>query len=173
MIEWKSIVKTVAPALGTALGGPLAGAATKFIADKLLGNPDASEDQIAQAIQTATPDQLLKLKELDNNFALENKRIGLEYYKTDASDRANARDANVKNNNPVDEIIKLYLLFTLSMVLYFCLYALIQQKVEGVEANIISGILGSAFTALLAMVYFYWGTSKGSDAKDEFIMKDK
>jgi len=34
MFDWKKVVSTVAPVLGTALGGPLAGAATKFIADK-------------------------------------------------------------------------------------------------------------------------------------------
>jgi len=39
---WKGIVGTVAPALATALGGPLAGVAVRAIAEKVLGKPEAS-----------------------------------------------------------------------------------------------------------------------------------
>lgn len=171
--DWKQLVKNVAPVLGTALGGPLGGVATKLIADKVLGNPDASEQDIAQVLQNPTPDQLLKIKESEQAFTLELKKLDVEYYKTDANDRADARKANNENNKLTDEIIKGYLVLTLSAILFICIYALIKQDINGVEANIISAILGSAFTALLSMVNFYWGTSKSSAMKDNFIMHNK
>lgn len=100
--DWKSIVKTIAPALGTALGGPMAGIATKFIADKFLGNPEATEKEIAEAVFSATPDQLLKLKELDNSFNLEMKRLDVDVYNIDYLDRDSARKRQmaVKDNTP-------------------------------------------------------------------------
>jgi hypothetical protein len=42
----------------------IAGAATKFIADKFLGNPNASEQEIVAQLSTASPDQLLKIKRI-------------------------------------------------------------------------------------------------------------
>ena len=51
MSNWKAIVGTVAPALATALGGPLAGVAVKAIADKVLGKPAATEADVAAAIE--------------------------------------------------------------------------------------------------------------------------
>jgi hypothetical protein len=92
MFEWKNLVKTVAPLLGTALGGPLAGAATKFIADKFLGSPDATEEDISKALAFASPEQLVKLKELDNSFALEMKKLDIDLYNIDYLDRNSARD---------------------------------------------------------------------------------
>lgn len=102
MFDWKSLVKTVAPVLGTALGGPMAGAATKFIADKFLGNPDASEKEIADALMSSSPEQLIKLKELDNTFAIEMKRLDVDVYRIDAEDRHSARNRQIltKDNTP-------------------------------------------------------------------------
>jgi hypothetical protein len=44
MASWKDIIRSIAPTIGTALGGPLAGTATKFIADKMLGKADATQE---------------------------------------------------------------------------------------------------------------------------------
>jgi gas vesicle protein len=63
----KNVVGAVAPTLGTALGGPLGGAAASMIADALgcENNPKAIE----KAVQHATPADLAKIKEseLRNN----------------------------------------------------------------------------------------------------------
>ena len=63
-MDWKALVKTVAPVLGTALGGPLGGAATKFLTGKLLGDENASEQELADFIGGASPEQLLQIKQL-------------------------------------------------------------------------------------------------------------
>lgn len=91
-LDWKTIVKNIAPALGTALGGPIGGIATKFIADKFLGNPQASEQEIAQAINAASPEQLVKLKELDLNFQVEMGKQGVDLYALEVQDRSSARN---------------------------------------------------------------------------------
>lgn len=58
------LLKSVAPGIATALGGPLAGAAVAFLSSKF-GVP---ADQVAQAIAGMTPADLLKMKELDYEF---------------------------------------------------------------------------------------------------------
>ena len=76
--DWKSIVRTVAPVLGTAIGGPLGGLATRTIAGALLGDENATEDQIAAAVQSASPDQLLALKKADEEFKVRMKELDID-----------------------------------------------------------------------------------------------
>jgi len=61
----KNVVRTVAPALATALGGPAAGVAVASLSNLLLGKSNGSVDEITQAISNASPEVLVKLRELD------------------------------------------------------------------------------------------------------------
>ena len=58
------ILKSVAPTIATALGGPLAGAAVSFLSSKLGVDPAV----VQQTVAGMTPDQLVKMKELDLDF---------------------------------------------------------------------------------------------------------
>lgn len=58
------LLKTVAPGLATALGGPLAGAAVGFIASRF-GVP---VDKVQEVVAGMSPDQLIRMKELDYEF---------------------------------------------------------------------------------------------------------
>lgn len=65
------IVQVVAPTIASFLGTPIAGVATKvavdFIASKL-GVQAETKEELTQAIAGMTPDQMVKLKELDYDF---------------------------------------------------------------------------------------------------------
>ena len=50
MKDWKKVLGGIAPTIATALGGPLAGTATKFLASSLLGKDEASESELEAAI---------------------------------------------------------------------------------------------------------------------------
>lgn len=77
-IDWKKIVGTVAPVLATALGGPLAGMATKAVATAVLGRDDATEAEIAAAVANASPEQLLALRKADADFAMRMKELDID-----------------------------------------------------------------------------------------------
>jgi hypothetical protein len=73
MNDLLNILKGAAPALATAVMGPMGGMAVKAIADKL-GVP-ASIETVTQALQ-ANPDLALKLKEIDTKaFEVETKAV--------------------------------------------------------------------------------------------------
>ncbi len=74
----KGVVGTVAPVLATALGGPLAGTAVQAIAQALGLTDDATEAQVAQTLQKATPEQLLAIKQADQAFAIRMRELGIE-----------------------------------------------------------------------------------------------
>jgi hypothetical protein len=84
MNELLALLKTAAPALATAVGGPLGGMAIKAIADKL-GVP-ASITDVTTALQ-ANPDLALKLKEIDTRaFEAETKAVSERWQADMASD---------------------------------------------------------------------------------------
>jgi len=60
------ILKSVAPTLATAFLGPLAGAATSFLADKL--GTSSTVEAVTQAIAGMSPADMVKMKELDVQF---------------------------------------------------------------------------------------------------------
>ena len=58
------ILKSVAPTLATALGGPLAGAAVSFLSSKLGIDPAV----VQQTVAGMTADQLVQMKQMDLDF---------------------------------------------------------------------------------------------------------
>jgi len=64
----KSILGSLAPAIASVLGGPLASIAVGFLGDKLLGNKNSNIVDIIAAVKD--PNAAVKLKELDKEFAL-------------------------------------------------------------------------------------------------------
>lgn len=58
------LLKSVAPTIATALGGPLAGAAVSFLSSKLGVDPSIVE----QTVAGMTPDDLVKMKGMDLEF---------------------------------------------------------------------------------------------------------
>jgi hypothetical protein len=78
MMDWTKIVATVAPWIGTALGGPLGGMAVEAAANAL-GLTEKTTDALKTAIAGATPEQMLALKTADQNFALQMQALGFKH----------------------------------------------------------------------------------------------
>jgi hypothetical protein len=84
MNDLLNLLKSAAPALATAVAGPMGGMAVKAIADKL-GVP-ASITDVTNALQ-ANPDLVLKLKEIDTKaFEIETKAVTERWQADMASD---------------------------------------------------------------------------------------
>lgn len=166
-IEWRKILGTVAPALATAAGGPLAGAAVKAIASKLLNKPEATQDEVEAAVLGADPQTLLKLRELDQQFAKDMQAAGIRLEEIDAEDRANARarEIAVKDYTPAA------LAFLITLGFFGTLgWMLINGKpLSGGDALLVMlGALGGAWASVCS---YYFGSSAGSKLKTEALAK--
>ncbi|TBR41715.1 hypothetical protein CBF23_008885 [Marinomonas agarivorans] len=158
MDTWKNIVQSVAPVLGTALGGPLAGAATKFIADKLLGNPDADESEVQQAIEKASPEQLAKLKEMDEQFKLAMQKLNIDESKLSNQDRAGARQLYKISTWPQ---ISLSAVFVIGyfLVLFFLIENPDTLSKERGIMGVFTTVLGVLTAAIPQILSFWFGSS--------------
>ncbi len=160
MKDWKGIVRTVAPALATALGGPLAGTAVREIAGGLLGKPDAPEADVAAAIAAATPEQLLKLKELDQAFDSKMAELGIELEKLGMEDRANARAREIATKDSTPRILALVL-----FVLFFGLLLLMMfHAVPDANKDVLNILLGTLGGSIATVIAYYYGSSASSDS---------
>lgn len=151
----KNLVGTVAPALGSALGSPLGGAAISMIADKL-GVPN-NQQAVEKAIRQATPDEMLKLKEADNEFEIKMKELDVDVFRLETEDKQNARAAFSK-----DWTTKLMGLLTLSGFMGYIFLVTLQPPEQNSEAliNLVLGYLGGLASAVIS---FYFGASQSKE----------
>lgn len=166
-INWKDTLRAVAPTIAAALGGPLAGAATKALGDKLLGNKDATEDELASIVVGADPETLLALKKAEEDFKVRMEELGIEREKLVYSDLASARarEAAVKDRMPM--------ILALTSVLSFLVFVLVLLLApEALTNENIVFLLIGYFGNWVGQVYtYFFGSSSGSYAKNKIFDK--
>lgn len=167
-MDWKALVSTVAPALGTALGGPLGGLAVKAIGDAL-GLSEATEEAISTAISGARPEDLLKLKQADQQFTKDMKALDVDLERIAAGDRDSARRREVETKDRTPAWLAAGVTAGFFGVLGFLLWN--GKPTAGGDALLV--MLGSLGTAWTAIISYYYGSSAGSKAKDQALAKAK
>ena len=169
-MDWKTIVSTVAPWIGTALGGPLGGLAVNAITD-VLGLDDKTETAIKAAISGATPEQMLALKQADQEFSLRMQELGFKQI-TDleaiaASDRKDARDLQKTTRSPIPALLSVMV-----TIGYFgILIGMMTGTLNVSDSQALLIMLGSLGTAWGGVMAFWFGTTAGSAQKTEMLAK--
>jgi len=157
----KSVLATVAPLLGTALGGPFGGLAGSLLS-KALGTNDPKA--MEAAITSTDPDILLKLKQADNDFQAQMKTLEISEEKLSFDDIANARarEMAVKDTTPRN-LAYLIIGFT-GLAIAATLAG--WTKVDSALAGTLIGYLVAECRSTLT---YYFGSSQSSQNKDATI----
>lgn len=160
------ILATLAPTVASVLGGPLAGMATSAVIGAFGLAPDASKDDVLRAIAGATPEQMLKLKEIETNLILELKRLDVDLEKIDAGDRDSARKREVAMSDWTPRILAgLVVVAWIAMQVYIFEGQVIAPEMRDFAMRAL-GTMDAALTMILA---YYFGSSSGSRNKDSQI----
>jgi Fe2+ transport system protein B len=151
----KNLVGAVAPTLGSAMAGPLGGMAMGKIAEVL----GVSNDQksIQQALQNATPEQMLELKKAEQEFDVQMKELEVDVFKLETEDKQHARSMFSK-----DWTARIIGLCTIAGFLGYIFLVTLQPPEQNSEAliNLVLGYLGGLASAIIS---FYFGASHTSD----------
>ena len=86
----KNLVGTVAPTIGTALGGPMGGMAANMISEVLGCDPEPKK--IQKAMETASPEQLAQLKKVEADFEVQMKKLDIDLFALETADVQDARN---------------------------------------------------------------------------------
>ena len=163
------LVRTVAPSIASAVGGPLAGMATKAISEALLGKPDGSEAELVQAAAMATPEQLLALKRAEQSFEVQMRELDIDLERIASQDRDSARSREVATKDWTPRVLAGLVTGGYFGVLFYMLTHGLPTT-GGSEAMLVMlGTLGTAWGGIMA---YYFGSSAGSKAKDEAIRRN-
>ena len=161
-MEW---LKTLAPMLGTALGGPLGGAAAAFIADRL-GVDSKTVTAVTDVLNSGkmTPEQIssLKLAEIDFQKFLESNKIKLD--EIAAADRNSARTMQATTKSVVPSVLTMLITVGFFSVLGWMLYS--PAVMNSPPLLIMLGQLGTAWGVACA---FWVGTTSGSKDKTAML----
>jgi hypothetical protein len=156
------LLKNIAPALATAVAGPLGGAAVSAIASRL-GVSDSVE-AVAKAI-AGDPQAAAKLQEME-----------LEFAKLDMANTASARDMNSKiqessNASWVAKNAAYILDFAIVSATIIMTWIVFFKGVPVENKEIAYMAIGSLITMCGTVLNFHRGSSAGSKSKTEEMMK--
>jgi len=151
----KGVIGALAPTLGSALGGPVGGAAANMIAEVLGCDPEPQK--IEKAMQNATPEQLAEIKKAELDFEAKMKQMDVDVFALEAADTQDARNHFAK-----DWTAKI---IALVMVGFFCGYiamiTIMPPEQNSMELiNLVLGYMGGLVSAVIS---FYFGASQKND----------
>jgi len=173
MSKFLKIIGTVAPTLATAFGGPLAGMATYQLGKVLLGQDDATDDQLSDFIlANQNPETLAKMKaaefefksklaELEINLA----DIGYKTKKLEIDDRVSARDMAAETKSRATAYISVAVLVAFASIVVF----LFLFEIPEASRPVLYVLIGALATALTQVMNFWFGSSNGSKVKEQQI----
>lgn len=162
MNDW---LKTLAPLIGTALGGPLGGAAAAFLADKL-GIETKTVEAVSEVLNSGkmTPDQIsaIKLAEIDFEKFTETNKI--DVLKLAEAGVADARDMLKVTRSNMPAILTCILGTGFFLVLGGMFYW--PEIKESAPLMIMLGVLGNEFSGSCK---FWFGTTSSSAQKNQLL----
>ena len=159
-----SWIKTVAPMIGTALGGPLGGMAVGMLAEKL-GVQEKTIKAVTNAISETklTPEQVSSIRQAEIEFQkfLGQNKIDLE--RINMENTQGARQMHIANKSKTPEILS----FVITIGFFGILAYMLTMNAKPSEALLI--MLGSLGTAWAAVCNFWFGSTSGSARKTEML----
>jgi len=161
--DWKSIVRTIAPVLGGAIGGPFGPVASRILSDTLLGKSDGTDAELSDAISNATPEQLAQLKKIDNDFEVQMAELGFKRAELHVRNTESARDMAAKTNYWPQVVLSSVFITGYVIILVGLMGGYITIPVLVKDTILL--LLGLLVREIPTIMQFWFGSSSGSKEK--------
>ena len=157
-MDW---LKTIAPTIATALGGPLAGLAIEAVSKAVGIDPKDVQSTISEG--KLSSDQIMLLKQAEIDMAARAQEMGLDFAKLNVEDRKSAREMQAETRSYIPAVLAV----TVTIGFFGILIGMMTETFKTSDALMLMlGSLGTAWTGIIA---FYFGSSAGSQAKDDLL----
>jgi hypothetical protein len=159
-MDW---LKTIAPTIATAIGGPLGGLAYEAVS-KVLG---ISQDDAKKMLDDGklTADQIASVQQAEIALKAKAQELGLDFEQLAVQDRKSARDMQTNTHSFIPPALAIMV----TLGFFGILVGLMMETFKTSDALLL--MLGSLGTAWTAIMSFYFGSSAGSQAKDAMLHK--
>ena len=126
--------------------------------------PDATPAQITDLLKTATPEQLLAIKQADEQFQIALKTLDVSVDKLAMEDTADARLRQTTEHDTIPAWLGI------GIVLAFFAMAMVVLLGFGAADTVLAGtLIGYMAANAQQVVAYYFGSSSGSKAKDAML----
>ena len=157
-MDW---LKTIAPTIATALGGPLAGLAIEAVSKAIGIDPKDVQSTISEG--KLSSDQIMLLKQAEIDMAARAQEMGLDFPKLNVEDRRSAREMQAETRSYIPAILAI----AVTIGFFGILVGMMTETFKTSDPLMLMlGSLGTAWTGIIA---FYFGSSAGSQAKDDLL----
>ena len=165
-MSWLKKLKEFAPDIATAVltgGASLPSLAMKAASDAF-GLDIKTEDELRKTVESASPDDMLKLTQANNSFRLRMKELSNEMTYAELGDVQNARKTHKDSKMPAAICITL----TIAVIGFAC--ALMVLTIPEANQRMLDTLFGSVLTAWLGSLTFFTGTTRSSGQKNDALM---
>jgi len=159
-MDW---LKNIAPTIASALGGPLAGMAVEAVSKAIGVDPSDVQNTINSGKLTA--DQIASIQQAELALKARAQEMGLDFEKLAVADRASARQMQMTTGSFVPPLLSVLVVVAWTTIQYFLLTHVIDPSMR----ELVARVLGTLDGALMLIISFYFGTSAGSQAKDQLL----
>lgn len=155
-------LEQVAPTVASALGGPLAGLAVEAIS-KAIGVPQEDAKRLLEDGKM-TSEQIAQVKLAEIDFQKQAQALGLNFETLAVEDRKSAREMQIST--------KSFLVPALAIIIVVSFIGVVVGTLVGyshIESAMAGTLIGYLSAKAEQVVSFYFGSSHGSQKKDEFL----
>ena len=160
-MEW---LKQIAPTVATCLGGPLAGLAVTALAKVFGVATDKVQDMIESGKLSA--DQIAQVKVAEIELKKQEQALGLNFEQLAVQDRISARDMQTATKSYIPAVLSVGV-----TVGFFGILIAIMRDPGAANNQPLLVMLGSLGTAWIAIMNFWFGSTNGSQKKDQLLFE--
>jgi len=161
-MSWLSKLKKYAPDLAAAIatgGATLPQLALKAIADAT-GEDVPTEQKLAQVVDTADPDTLLKIESANHAFKIRMKELNIELTVSELGDKQHAREKHKHSKMPA------LITFMMTCIVGGLFYYLFEGDVPEGNKDILYILIGQTSALWGASITYWVGTTRSSAEKN-------
>ena len=151
------------PTLASAIAGPFGGLAYEAVS-KAMG---VSQDDAKRMLESGkmSSDQIALVQQAEIELKAKAMELGLNFEQLAVNDRKSARDMQISTQSFVPPLLSILVVVAWATIQYFLLTHVIDPSMR----ELIARVLGTLDGALMLVLSFYFGSSSGSQAKDQLL----
>ena len=168
-MSWLNKLKEYAPGIASAIltgGATLPALALQAVKDAT-GVDINNVAELQSVVESATPEQMLQIKQADNAFKIRMRELDNELVATELGDLQNARKHHADSKMPA------VIFVVLTIGLFAFVAFLLHSAVPPENARVIDMIFGAYLTAWISSVAYFVGTTRSSSVKNAALMKNR
>ena len=137
---------------------------------EVLGLPgDSSEKDVAKAMASATPDQLLALKQADQDFAVRMRELDIDLEKIAAGDRDSARRREAQVRDWMPRVLAFVVVAGFMATVFLVLLGLVDGMKDPLMATTVGTLIGFVSAKAEQVIAYYFGSSSSSQQKTQLL----